>query len=191
MSKRVIGGAWGAIGVAAWALAGGAAAANIVPNGGFDGGVDPWFFVHNEKLTDITHSASLGHTAPGSVRFSAGSGREDDLVLNPFFVPTVAGQEYLLSFWVYNEGAGGDFLGVTWEGFSVLNEFPVAHPLEQWDMVTLSVVATTDGSGLRFGGYDDSGAWYLDDVSLVAVPGPGAAALAACGGVLAARRRRR
>lgn len=164
------------------------AQANIVVNGSFENnGLFGWtataaavgsnFAVTNQAAQDGTHSVFFGGTA-----------FQFDTISQ--ILPTTAGQSYIVSFWVLNFGVGEDALRVSWEGNVVLDENPVAHPLESWDPVSFQVTATQNGSTLAIGGYDVPVGFYVDNVSVTLVPAPGmAVALAAAAGLTTRRRR--
>ncbi len=83
-------------------------------------------------------------------------------------VPTVAGQQYSLSFWLWNTGQPNAFR-VRWEGVIVYDL--VDAPDLPWTQVQLNgLMASQDRSEIQFGFYNYLGWWFFDDV--VVVPSP-------------------
>jgi uncharacterized protein (TIGR03382 family) len=106
-------------------------------------------------------------------------------------LPTTAGQIYRLEFQLYDSVQGDDSFQVAWEGGTVLDLTPVTEADGAWTPFTFDLLATGSGSELRFRGYDDSSSFvFVDDVSVTAVPAPGALVLGflGLGGVVARRR---
>src|SRR5262249_4407170 len=107
-------------------------------------------------------------------------------------VATTPGQQYLLSFWRFQDGGGPTILlDVSWNGTPVFQELdPGARPYEQF-----TAGGTGTGSDiLLFKSANDPAYTYLDDVSLEPIPEPASLALLASGGLclaLAAIRHRR
>lgn len=165
-----------------------AAQANIVVNGSFENdGLSGWTVTPAAVGSNIASTGAASQHGDRSV-FFGGTAFQFDTISQ--ILPTTAGQSYIVSFWVLNFGVGEDALRVSWEGNVVLDENPVAHPLESWDPVSFQVTATQNGSTLAIGGYDVPVGFYVDNVSVTLVPAPGmAVALAAAAG-LATRRRR-
>jgi len=83
-------------------------------------------------------------------------------------LPTVAGQQYSLSFWLWNTGQPNAFR-VRWEGVIVYDL--VDAPDLPWTQVQLNgLMASQDRSEIQFGFYNYLGWWFFDDV--VVVPSP-------------------
>ncbi|CAN5803409.1 hypothetical protein BH11PLA1_BH11PLA1_13880 [soil metagenome] len=162
--------------------------AELVVNGGFEAGN---FFgwtpsVAPYPLFDVTNN--FGHSGTSSAFFADSVDRSITQLL-----PTTAGQQYQLSFYVFNgqvNGGTGDHFQVTWEGQIILDQNPILFPGSQWSLFSTNVTAGVSGSLLGFAAFDAPAFSYLDDVSVALVPAPGAAALLGAGGLLAARRRR-
>ncbi|MFM9958531.1 MAG: carbohydrate binding domain-containing protein [Phycisphaerales bacterium] len=176
---------------AAAALTGSASAsANILTNPGFEN-TDAWG--HIFTLGDLSgYVDGFAHTGTRSFYFSTAA----DVISLSQAVPFVNGQAYELSFWVYNLGVGNDLLEVSLFASDapeqIVTTGMVPTELETWQQVTLnfSVPAAGDFYRLEFTGYDNSSAWYIDDVSLTAVPGPGVGVLVGVAGLIGLRRQR-
>lgn len=106
-------------------------------------------------------------------------------------LPTQAGQDYLLSFWLRWDFLLGENLTVRWEGQPVLF-VPGTAQGAPWTQFTVPLHANITGSFLEFGQNVFPGEWHVDDISVVPVPAPSAAAVLvlACGAVAVRRRRR-
>ncbi len=107
-------------------------------------------------------------------------------------LPTQAGQDYELSFWLrWYFGMQSEFVTVRWEGQPVLF-VQGTGPGKIWTHFTLPLHANITGSFLEFGQNAFPGEFHIDTISVVAVPTPSAAAvLVMAGGAAAMRRRRR
>jgi hypothetical protein len=160
---------------------------NLVLNGGFE----------TEDFTDWSTQGLVGdsllvadgvaHTGTSFVVFQRAGFVYDEIFQ---VLPTSSGQSYHLQFWLANFDQGDDSFQVLWEGSLVLDLTPPAIALEVWTLFTLDLPATMDGSELRFRGHDDPATLRLDDVSVTAVPVPGAVVLGCLGlGGLSTRRR--
>ena len=83
-------------------------------------------------------------------------------------VPTIAGQTYLLSFWLTNPnnalGATPNAFEVQWEGETLYRA--VDLPFQKWTNLQFTVTATNSGSRLEFDFQDDPYYLGLDDVSV-------------------------
>ncbi len=86
-------------------------------------------------------------------------------------LPTIAGQKYLLSFWLANPAGGTpNEFQVTWNGTTLFDQ----ADLGQFGWTNFQYVVTTDtqSSTLQFGFRNDPSAFALDDISVLAVPSP-------------------
>jgi hypothetical protein len=176
------------------ALTSSANAVELIANGSFETDDFTNWTVEGELNTLFEVTDFWGHSGTHSVIFADVEADNDRISQ---VAPTTSGQQYSLSFWVNNGsdgnlGVGGDGLTVFWEGASVLAISPLPAQMNTWLNYTLNVTATSNGSEVKFHGFDAPFAIYLDDVSLVAVPEPNTLLLVAVGIVgLAARSRRR
>jgi hypothetical protein len=162
----------------AWLMTAGSARAELVVNGGFESG-DFTSWTTQGVLSNLFQVSNvISHTGSYSVVLADLEVDDDEFYQT---VPTTLGQQYTLDFWVYNYGVGDDGMHVEWEGNTALNVNPLDAPLESWFQYTLPLTATANGSELRFGGFDIPLGFYIDDISLTAVPEPSSLGLAALG----------
>ena len=164
------------------------ASADLVTNGSFETGDFTGWTVTNAPVGSNLTVAAEGYQSPFAAYFQ-GTGPGYDAISQA--LATSAGTEYTVSFWILNFGVGDDSLIIDWEGAEVFNETPVGAPLESWSFVSFNVFAAQNGSEIRFRGFDGNAAFALDDISVVAVPAPGAIAGIAALGLAGGRRRRR
>lgn len=165
-----------------------ALAVNLVSNGGFETGDFTAWSTQGATNNLFQVSSVTPHTGSYSVLFAELEVDDDEIYQT---VPTANGQQYTLDFWVYNIGLGDDGMHVEWEGNTVFNLNPLDIPLESWLQYSLPLTATMDGSELRLGGFDVPLGFYVDDISLTAVPEPSSLLLAATALLALVFRRRR
>jgi len=89
-------------------------------------------------------------------------------------IPTVAGQSYVLSFWLMNatNGTTEKFL-VNWNTNSVTTNTIynlLNPPAFDWSNLVFYVIATSTNTTLQFGGRNDPNLFGLDDVTLISIP---------------------
>ncbi|MBL9148889.1 MAG: carbohydrate binding domain-containing protein [Phycisphaerae bacterium] len=164
------------------------ASADLVTNGSFQTGDFSGWTVTNAPVGSNLSVAAGGYLGPFAAYFQ-GTGPGYDGIAQT--LATSAGTEYTVSFWILNNGVGDDSLLIDWEGATVFNQSPVEAPLESWSFVSFNVSAGLNGSELRFRGFDSISSFAIDDISVVAVPAPGAFALAGALGLARRRSRRR
>ena len=105
-------------------------------------------------------------------------------------LPTQAGQDYLLSFWLrWDFGMQNERVTVRWEGQPVLH---VQGTLDAapWTHFMFPLHSNITGSFLEFGQNAFPGEFHIDDISVTPVPAPSAAPLLLLGSAVALRRRR-
>ncbi len=89
-------------------------------------------------------------------------------------LPTLAGQPYLLSFWLENADLGlgtrpNEFL-VSWNGTTISSQFDT--PAFDWTYYQFVVVAHGNSTVLQFGFRNDTAVFGLDDVSVTPISAP-------------------
>ncbi|HLO42316.1 MAG TPA: hypothetical protein VK176_14940 [Phycisphaerales bacterium] len=180
---------WKVAGVVVVGAASSVASAELVVNGGFEDGLTGWWSDPSDFGSDF-EVIGQGRESGHSLMLSAEPGGIGDVVYQELAL--VPGQKYAVEFWVLNYGVGNDMLRVLWEG-GTLTQFgdPIDFPLESWSFVSLEATATDGPSTLfGFGGYDGNASFLIDDVSVRAVPAPGACVLGALCMAGGLRRRR-
>jgi len=149
---------------------------NLVINSGFEtGNLTGW---PGGDHNGIFVNAANAHTGTYSCWLGA-VGTDGTLSQD---ITTVVGQAYHVDFWLRSPGGSpndfsASFAGVTF--FSVTN----AGVFPYTDEVSGNIVATSTTSTLLFSARQDPSYWYLDDVTVVAVPEPGTLGLIALGGL--------
>ena len=136
----------------------------LVLNGGFEtGDFSYWIPSGNMAGCEVTNLAE--HVHSGS--YGAGLGSVGSLGYLSQNLPTVAGQSYLLSFWLHSPGDTPNEFLVSWNGSTLFDQTNV--PAVLWTNLQFLVQATGSSSALEFGFRDDPTALGLDDISVMAV----------------------
>ena len=168
-------------------LASGAARADLVVNGGFEtGDFTGWTLTGNSGFISITSDAHSGNSA-------ASFGAVGSPTFLSQILPTTAGSNYSISFWLANLGGPANEFNVEWNGATLslqtdLQPFPYTQG-------TFNVVGTGSDT-LTFSFQQNPSFFHFDDVSVnVAGAVPEPASLTLLGGALLGfgvlRRRRR
>jgi len=165
-------------------------AQELVVNGGFESGnFFPWWVppsIPNDSRFYVSPAAEFAHSGSHYAYLSSTSLQYIGQVL-----PTAAGVDYELSFWVRRVSLAPDQFKVRWEGQLVFNEFTINLDWDVWQHRTIPLEANITGSFLEFGQDHFPGAFFLDDVSVTQiVPAPSAATLLGVAGLVGLRRRR-
>jgi uncharacterized protein (TIGR03382 family) len=105
-------------------------------------------------------------------------------------VPTLADNDYELTFWLRRPVNVLSLFVVRWEGDAIFGQHFTLPTEGEWHRFTFPVHANSTGSLLEFGQTTFPLEWHIDDVSVVQVPGPSAAPLLLMGGAVVLRRRR-
>ncbi len=134
---------------------------NIVSNGGFEtGNFRGWSL--NANYTFVTNRVNYVHSG----YWSAMLGQQNTLGDLSQTLPTVAGQTYQVSLWLKNptntHGATPNEFTVLWEGNSIYDQvnIPYTNALH----LQFNVTATSYGSALQFGFYNNPYYLSIDDV---------------------------
>lgn len=164
---------------------------NLVHNGGFEEGgtaenanipID-WSFapasfgLHNLNLFYDGSTQPLSHSGNWYYVFASTnpSGSYDTLAQA---ISTVPGQTYTLSFYINSTIPGGQqFFMASWDGQAVATSSNGDIGNQSYGQVIRSVTATTSSTILSFTGYNSSGAYRLDDISVLPIPEPATAVM--------------
>ena len=151
---------------------------SLVQNGGFEtGDFTGWTLVGNtivysgrgrSTVYDAIEDASSGYDVVHSGTYGAFLG-DDQLASLSQPLPTIAGQNYLISFWLDNPVSGSvqQFL-VNWNGTTLYDSS--SPPAFAWTNFQFIVTASGTNSILQFGAENDPSYFGLDDVSVTPVP---------------------
>jgi len=156
----------------------------LVGNGGFESGdFTGWDFQgsSNNNFVDSIDTSQYqgGSTIPGvddsrfvhSEIYGAFLGQSGSLAYLSQTLPTLAGDRYLLSFWLVNPAPGTpNEFQATWDGNPLL-DLVDADPFG-WTNCQYVVTASGTSTVLQFGFQNDQNAFGLDEVSVQAIPAP-------------------
>jgi len=168
------------------------ARAELVVNGGFEtGGFFPWLVPPNVPLgrpnpqyfqinNNQAHSGTFfGIMSSSQLRFMSQ------------VLPTTAGEDYEMSFWVRRTSIGPGPFRVRWEGQLVYDPFLSNLDYMELKRHTVLLHSNITCSLLEFGQSYFPQEYHVDDISVVPIPAPSAAPLLLLGSAVTLRRRRR
>jgi hypothetical protein len=141
-------------------------AVNILQNGGFESGNLNGWTQSGAGGAGVTTSSTYVHT--GNYGVYAGPGGSLGYLSQT--IPTVAGQSYLLSFWLYSPGGAPNEFLVAWNGNALFDQTNI--PTIGWTNMQFIVTATGVSTGLEFGFRNDPGYFGLDDIGFGAISAP-------------------
>jgi hypothetical protein len=152
---------------------------SIVSNGGFEtGSFSDWTLVgqtsvyHGRHSTvyDAVEDAATGYAVVHAGTYGAFLG-DNALATLSQTLTTLAGQNYLLSFWLDNPVSGSvqHFL-VNWSGATLCDI--TNPPAFGWTNLQFIVTAVGSASVLQFGAENDPGYFGLDDLTVYPLPPP-------------------
>ena len=139
---------------------------NLVANGGFEtGNFSGWTLGGNYQTINGLWQTTVDNNAQGG-SYGAGIGAMGSDATLSQTLQTTPGQQYTLSFWLKNEGAGPNDFTVKWNGTTIL---ALANASAQdYTQYSYTVSATGTTSVLEFDARQDPARWDLDNVSVVA-----------------------
>jgi hypothetical protein len=154
---------------------------NIVTNGGFEAGnFNGWTLSGNTDFTNGEGSGNIGvdNDSAHSGTYGAFFGPVGSLAYLSQNLSTVAGMTYDLSFFLLNEGSGGQSIGpvrpggepvglefqVFWNGTLIFSIPPNSSPSVYSQLNFTGLVATGASTELRVGFRNDPSFWNIDDI---------------------------
>jgi hypothetical protein len=160
----------------------------LVQNGGFEAGdFAYWTLVGNNAAEDnfVDDGSYTGFT-PHSGDYFAALGQLSTLASLYQTLPTLAGQPYLLSFWLCSaDSAGGttpnEFV-VNWGARTLLDQLNVGA--FGWTELQFVVQAAASSTALQFGFRNDPSYFALDDISVIPIPQPALQILSSANGAI-------
>jgi hypothetical protein len=166
-----------------------ATAANLVTNGGFEtGDFTGWTITVASCGSDfgITTNPDDAESGIYAAFFNGSCPGSYDSFQQA--LPTVAGQNYAVSFWIDTQGSGARDLLVDWNGTQILNLS--GSGTGAYTLYTFIEPATTSSTTLEFQGYNtNSNPDFVDNVSASEVDEPSASLLLSIGlGLLCVKR---
>jgi hypothetical protein len=139
-------------------------AVNVMQNGGFESGnLNGWTQSGNTSATFVSGSSTYAHSG----NYGLQAGPSGSLGYISQAIPTVAGQSYLLSFWLNSPGGTPNEFLVNWNGSSLFDQTNI--PAVGWTNMQFIVMATGASTVLEFGFRNDPYYFGLDDISVGAI----------------------
>ena len=141
------------------------APANLVTNGSFEtDNFTGWTLGGNYTSTTYGPEIFITPDAEGSSHYAAALGSMNSDGTLSQTLQTTAGQQYTVSFWLANEGAGPNNFTASWNG-AALTTLTNA-PAQNYTEYSFTVTATGSTSTLEFAAEQNPSQWDLDNVSV-------------------------
>ena len=139
---------------------------NLVANGNFaTGNFTDWTLGGNDSNAS-SPQIFIDTNAEGGSTYAAGMGSMGADGTLSQTIATTAGQTYTLSFWLQNEGSGGNDFAAIWNGQTLLSLTNAAQ--SGYTEYTYTVTATGSTTTLEFSAANSPSQWDLDNISLTA-----------------------
>jgi len=182
------------------ALLAAAAQANAVFNGGFEtGDLTGWTLTNSSQFDAVCQPGEqigAAYCMVNSGDYAMSFGHAGGVTTLSQVLATTPGASYDLNFYLANDNpsdVGVTTFDVLWDGVDVYS-LSSPQPSFSYTSINLYVTATSGSTTLSFLAQQDPSQWFLDDVSVQAVPEPAAmltVGLTLIAAGLARRRRRR
>ena len=135
---------------------------NLLTNGGFEtGDFTGWAETGDTNETGVVNSNA--HT--GS--YAAWFGTMGSIGFLFQTIPTIPGNQYVLSWWLKSDGQTPNKFQVFWDGNKIFDQANI--PVQGYTHYSYTKIATTTSTTIQFGFRDDPSWLYLDDVSVISV----------------------
>lgn len=176
-----------AIAILALAALASSASAELITNGGFETGN---LSDYSSSLYPFSGISADARTGAFGLTFKDGTAAVPNDIMQ--HVALVPGGQYHLELWVYNAGVGDDGMTIIVDDQTAYDLSPTDFSLESWNLVSFDFTADANNTNDRFtvSGWDTAGWLSIDDMSLTAVPAPGATMVLGLASLAAGRRRR-
>jgi uncharacterized protein (TIGR03382 family) len=167
------------------------AGVNLVTNGSFEtGNFLGWSVPPNIFLPDPNAQGFWVAGGGGSEGEHFAALSSTNLRFITQILPTTAGQDYVLTFWMRRPDNFPGTFQVRFEGQVVLSTGAPLPDGLNWFQFTVPLHANINGSFIEFGQHAFPAYYGLDDIRVVPIPSPSAAPLLLLGSVVGLRRRR-
>jgi hypothetical protein len=151
---------------------------SVVQNGGFaTGNFGPWTLVDDGSGNDFIDNGSYA-IPPYTGTYDFVLGDTNSPAYFSQILPTVPGQDYLLSFWLYQtelDGGGAQIFDVNWNtnaaSMNTIYTLPVQGAFN-WSEFNFVVAAASTNTTLQFAAQNVPAYFGLDDVSVTPIPVP-------------------
>lgn len=164
---------------------------NLVTNGNFEtGNFLGWSVPPNIFLPDPNAQGFWVAGGGGSEGEHFAALSSTNLRFITQILPTTAGQDYVLTFWMRRPDNFPGTFQVRFEGQVVLSTGAPLPDGLNWFQFTVPLHANINGSFIEFGQHAFPAYYGLDDIRVVPIPSPSAAPLLLLGSVVGLRRRR-
>jgi hypothetical protein len=154
-------------------------AAPLVQNGGFElGTFTDWAQSGNSSENTVTSASPYVHSGT----YGAELGPAGSLGYLSQTIPTVPGQLYQVSCWLYCNGQTPNEFSVSWNGATLFDQTNIGDTL--WTNLQFLAPASAANTLLAFGYRNDPSYLGLDDIVVGLVPPPGFQAVAVANGAI-------